>query len=180
MFENLFLSKKVDEFFLTNFTNAFIILSLAVKQLLKLSKKGGRKMEEAVKLLIDKVTDISNTQEKMLRTQEKMLKTQEEMKKAQDEMQKDFQAMVKRQDRMEETQKEMQEELTKMQEEVTRIGNTVTIMENEHSQKIDLILEVVVGHNEKLEELEEKHEKNKRILDMHGHRIYALEQQREN
>lgn len=168
-----FLSKKVDEFFLTNFTNAFIILSLAVKQLLKLSKKGGRKMEEAVKLLIDKVTDISNTQEKMLRTQEEMLKTQEEMKKTQDEMQKDFQAMVQRQDRMEETQKEMQEELT-------RIGNTVTIMENEHSQKIDLILEVVVGHNEKLEELEEKHEKNKRILDMHGHRIYALEQQREN
>lgn len=130
-------------------------------------------MEEAVKLLIDKVTDISNTQEKMLRTQEEMLKTQEEMKKTQDEMQKDFQAMVQRQDRMEETQKEMQEELT-------RIGNTVTIMENEHSQKIDLILEVVVGHNEKLEELEEKHEKNKRILDMHGHRIYALEQQREN
>lgn len=173
MFENLFFVEKSRRVFLDKFYECIYNFIISSQTIAKIVKERGRKMEEAVKLLIDKVTDISNTQEKMLRTQEEMLKTQEEMKKTQDEMQKDFQAMVQRQDRMEETQKEMQEELT-------RIGNTVTIMENEHSQKIDLILEVVVGHNEKLEELEEKHEKNKRILDMHGHRIYALEQQREN
>lgn len=122
-------------------------------------------MEQAVELLIDKVTQISNTQEKILEIVDGMLKTQEEMRR-------DFREMVKRQDRMEETQKEMQEELT-------RIGNTVTIMENEHSQKIDLILEVIVGHTEKLEEADKKHERNKKVIDIHGHRIYALEQQKE-
>ena len=53
-----------------------------------------------------------------------------------------------------------------MQEELTRIGNTVTIMENEHSKKIDLILEVIVGHTEKLEEADKKHERNKKVIDI--------------
>ena len=66
-----------------------------------------------------------------------------------------------------------------MREELTRVGNTVTKIEYEHGRKIDLILEVLTDHTEKLEENEKRYEKDQRVIEMYGHKIYALEQQKE-
>ena len=62
------------------------------------------------------------------------LQEQQEMKKEQQEMKKDL--------------KEVKEKQENMQEELTKLGNTVTVMEYEHGEKIQLILDTLVGHIE--------------------------------
>lgn len=73
----------------------------------------------------------------------------------------------------------MKKEQQNMREELTKVGNTVTKIEYEHGRKIDIILDVLTGHTEKLEENERQHEKEQKIIEMYGHKIYALEQQKE-
>ncbi|MCI8471039.1 MAG: hypothetical protein HFJ35_06225 [Clostridia bacterium] len=121
-------------------------------------------MKEETNMIIEKLTEIIEKQNIMLEKQDIMEKRQDRMEKRQDKME-------ARQDKMEEKQDAMQEELI-------RIGNTVTRIEYEHGQKLDLILDVLIGHGEKLEEHDKRFEKNEKILEMHGHRIYALEQRK--
>lgn len=115
-------------------------------------------MEQQNNEILDKVSAILSVQDKILEVQQ--------------EMKQDFKAMAKRQDQMEQTQKEMREELKK-------VGNTVTKIEYEHGRKIDLILDVLTGHTEKFEENERRYEKDQKVIEMYGHKIYALEQQKQ-
>ncbi len=62
-----------------------------------------------------------------------------------------------------------------MQEEFQRLKNTVTVIEYEHGKKLDLILEVLTGHTDKLEQHEDRFDKDEKIIEMHGHQIYGLE-----
>ena len=93
-------------------------------------------------------------------------KEQQEMKEEQQEMRRDFQIMAKKQDNME--------------EELTKIGNVVTKIEYEHGRKIDLILEILVGHEKKFVQYDARYEKDQKVIEMYGHRIYALEQKCES
>ena len=97
------------------------------------------------------------------------------MKKDQQEMKKEQQEMKKEQQEMKSDIKELKTKQEKMQEELTRIGNTVTVMECEHGEKIQLILDTLVGHIEKFENHEERFEKDEKIIELHGHQIYGLE-----
>ncbi len=115
-------------------------------------------MEQSMKEILNKITEISTVQDKILKKQQEMIREQQEMKKEQQEMKKEQQ---------------------NMREELTKVGNTVTRIEYEHGRKIDIILEVLTGHTEKLEENEKQHEKEQKIIEMYGHKIYALEQQKE-
>ncbi len=101
-------------------------------------------MEQSMKEILNKITEISTVQDKILKKQQEMKKEQQNMR-----------------------------------EELTKVGNTVTRIEYEHGRKIDIILEVLTGHTEKLEENEKQHEKEQKIIEMYGHKIYALEQQKE-
>lgn len=113
--------------------------------------------------------DVLTIVEKILKVQEKILDKQEQMQKSQDKMQKSQEQIRKEQEEMKKEQQEMREELTK-------VGNTVTKIEYEHGQKIDLILDILTGHGEKLEEHERRFEKDEKIIELHGHKIYAIEQ----
>ena len=70
----------------------------------------------------------------------------------------------------------MKKEQISMREELTRLGNTVTRIEYEHGRKLDMILEVLTGHGEKLDKHDERFEKDERVIEMHGHQIYTIEQ----
>lgn len=185
------MSKKVDGFCLTNVFLAYIILVLVVSNLLKLSKKGGRKMEEQQEVPISmKLDEIFKVQDKILEIQQKTLKKQEEtiekqdeMKKMQDEMNKKQDEMSKRQDEMSKEQEEMKKEMQdmkkeqqEMKKELVKVGNTVAKIEYEHGGKIDLILDVVTGHTEKLEIHDKRFEKDEKITEIQGHKIYGIEQ----
>lgn len=128
-------------------------------------------MKEETNMIIEKLTEIIEKQNIMLERQDRMEEKQDRMEKRQDKME-------ERQDRMEARQDRMENRQDAMQEELIKIGNTLTRIEYEHGQKLDLILDVLVGHGDKLEEHDKRFEKNEKILEMHGHRIYALEQKK--
>lgn len=106
-----------------------------------------------------------------------------EIKEIQKEMWTSQRIMEERQKIVEDTQRYMQQQQeemknrqTSMEEELKRLGNIVTRMEYEHGRKLDMILEVLAGHTDKLEEHEKRFEKDEKIIEMHGHQIYGIEQ----
>lgn len=148
-------------------------------------------MEKQMKMMSAQIAEIIKIQNEILKEQWKMREIQEKMKKSQDEMQKSQQKMQeemqemkkeqkelkKEQQEMKKEQQEMKKEQQEMREELTKVGNTVTRIEYEHGRKIDLILEVLTGHTEKLEEHEHRFEKDEKIIEMQGHQIYNISKQ---
>lgn len=118
------------------------------------------KQEETDKV----INKILSKQEKMSQNQEKLFKGQEQLFKGQEEL-------FKGQEELFKNQKQMQEELT-------RVGNTVAKIEYEHGRKIDLILDVLTGHGEKIEEHDKRFEKDEKIIEMQGYKIYGIEQKK--
>ena len=130
------------------------------KLLLKISNKQDEMLERIEKL--------EENQNGMIYTQDGIIDIQNEMTKTQNEMTKTQNEMIKTQNEMIKTQNEMQEEFQ-------RLKNTVTVIEYEHGKKLDLILEVLTGHTDKLEQHEDRFDKDEKIIEMHGHQIYGLE-----
>lgn len=118
------------------------------------------KQEETDKV----INKILSKQEKMSQNQEKLFKGQEQLFKGQEEL-------FKGQEELFKNQKQMQEELT-------RVGNTVAKIEYEHGRKIDLILDVLTGHGEKIEEHDKRFEKDEEIIEIHGCKIFGIEQKK--
>lgn len=127
-----------------------------------------------MKMMSEQIAEIIKIQNKILREQGKMRESQNEMQKSQKQMQEDIQEMQKEMQEMKKEQQEMKIDQQEMREELTRVGNTVTRIEYEHGKKIDLILEVLTGHTEKLEEHEHRFEKDEKIIEMQGHQIYDI------
>lgn len=137
------------------------------------------KQEERDEILIK----ILNTQEKLIKGQEDLNKRQEDTEKVINKILNEQEKMSQNQEKLFKEQEELfkgQEELFKnqkqMQEELTRVGNTVAKIEYEHGRKIDLILDVLTGHGEKLEEHDKRFEKDEKIIKIHGCKIFGIEQ----
>ena len=81
-----------------------------------------------------------------------IMKNLQTVEKDQQEMKKEIKEIKNEQQEMKNEIKEIKAKQEKMQEELTKIGNTVTVMEYEHGEKIQLILDTLVGHIEKFEE----------------------------
>ncbi len=135
--------------------------------------------EERDQLLVK----IANKQEvteqvisKILYDLERLYKGQEILVKGQEELYKGQEALVKGQEELFKGQEELFRNQKEMREELTRVGNTVAKIEYEHGRKIDLILDVLTGHGEKLEEHDKRLQKDEKIIQNQGYRIYALEQ----
>lgn len=96
---------------------------------------------------------------------------QQDMQKHQSKTDELLLSMKKHQDKTDEF-------LLDMKGELTRLGHTVAKIEIEHGRKIDLILDVLTGHTDKLEEHDKRFEKDEKLIEMQGHRIYALEQRK--
>lgn len=131
------------------------------------------KMEKQVEEIVKQVGNLEQQVGRLEQQVEKILTIVLKIDEKQDRLEERQNKMEKRQDKMEETQKQMQEELT-------RVGNTVAVIEHEHGRKIDLILEVLTGHTEKLEEHDKEFEKGGKILQMHDNKIAILDSRTKN
>ena len=110
---------------------------------------------------------------------------QQDMQKHQSKTDELLLSMKKHQDKtdkilldMKEHQNKTDEILLDMKGELTRLGHTVAKIEIEHGRKIDLILDVLTSHTDKLEQHDKRFEKDEKLIEMQGHRIYALEQRK--
>ena len=103
---------------------------------------------------------------------------QQDMKEHQNKTDEILMNIYREQQEMKEHQNKTDEVLADMKGELTRLGYTVAKIEIEHGRKIDLILDVLTGHTDKLEEHDKRFEKDEKLIEMQGHRIYALEQRK--
>lgn len=84
--------------------------------------------------------------------------------------------LYKRQEELFKGQEDLSNNQKEIKEELTRLGNTVAKIEYEHGAKIDLILDVLTGHGERLEEYSKRFEKDEKIIEMQGYKIFGIEQ----
>ncbi|MCI8760838.1 MAG: hypothetical protein HFJ34_07000 [Clostridia bacterium] len=158
------------------------------------------KLDEIIKAQ-DKILEVQQTtlenQKKMEKKQDEMLKEQEKMKEQMKRFEAEQKEMKEEMKRFEAEQKEMKEEMKTFQEEqqemkeeikisknerqemkkeLLNLGNTVARIEYEHGRKLDIILDVLTGHTEKLEVHEKRFEKDEKITQIQGHKIYGIEQ----
>lgn len=65
-------------------------------------------------------------------------------------------------------------EIKEVKEEQRNLSRTVAKIEVEHGEKLQILLDVVTGQEQKNKEFEKRFEDNERILDRHSDEIYYL------
>ncbi len=69
----------------------------------------------------------------------------------------------------------MKNEMKEIKEEQRNLSRTVAKIEVEHGEKLQILLDVVTGQDEKNKEFEKRFEEDEKILDRHSDQIYYLQ-----
>ena len=118
--------------------------------------------------------DLKKGQEKRDKTlfnlkkgQEKLFKGQEELFRGQKQLSDGQEKLINRVDKIEERQQNMDNKLDK-------ISQSVAVIEKDHGEKLQVLLDVVTEHIKKFDSENSKIEKCEERLDDHDNKIYAL------
>ena len=71
-------------------------------------------------------------------------------------------------------------EIPGIKEELRELSGRVAVIEKEHGEKLQILLDVVTGNSEKNKELEKRIEKDERIINKHSDEIYYLQKEVQN
>ena len=89
--------------------------------------------------------------------------------------------LINRVDKIEERQQNMDNRLDKIEEKqqnmdnkIDKISQSVAVIENDHGEKLQVLLDVVTGHIKQFDSENSKIEKCEERLDDHDNKIYAL------
>lgn len=66
--------------------------------------------------------------------------------------------------------------IPKIEEELRTLSGRVAIIEKEHGEKLQILLDVVTGNSKKSKELEKRIEKDEKIINRHSDEIYYLKE----
>lgn len=66
--------------------------------------------------------------------------------------------------------------IPKIEEDVGKISKTVAVIEQDHGEKLQILLDVVTGNDEKRKEIEERIQKDEKIINRHSDEIYYLKE----
>lgn len=66
-------------------------------------------------------------------------------------------------------------DMKEIKEEQRNLSRTVAKIEVEHGEKLQILLDVVTGQEEKNKEFEKRFEEDEKILDRHSDQIYYLQ-----
>ena len=138
------------------------------------------KRQEKTDAIINKILQ---NEDKFFKRQEKtdaiinkILQNQDKLFKGQEKTDVIINKILQNQDKLFKGQEDLSNNQEEIKEELTRLGNTVAKIEYEHGTKIDLILDVITGHGERLEEYSKRFEKDEKIIEMQGYKIFGIEQ----
>ena len=67
-------------------------------------------------------------------------------------------------------------EIPEIKKELGALSGRVAVIEKEHGEKLQILLDVVTGNNEKSGELERRIKKDEKIINKHSDEIYYLQQ----
>ena len=115
----------------------------------------------------DMLLDLKKGQEKLINRVDKIEEGQQNMNNRLDKIEEGQQNMNNRLDKIEEGQQNMNNRLDK-------ISQSVAVIEKDHGEKLQVLLDVVTEHIKKFDSENSKIEKCKERLDDHDNKIYAL------
>ena len=102
------------------------------------------------------------------------------LEKRVDALEKRVDALEKRVSALELRVAELEKSVEWLKKEVDKLSQAIARIEVEHGEKIGILLDEALSHNQKFEIQQQNIEKDERILERHGHQIYWLEQEVKN
>lgn len=69
-------------------------------------------------------------------------------------------------------------EIPEIKKEIRTLSGRVAVIEKEHGDKLQILLDVVTGNSEKNKELEKRIEKDEKIINRHSDEIYYLKKKK--
>ena len=114
-------------------------------------------LEKHDELLLNMSSQIKEQNEHLKKHDELLLNMYNKMKKHDDLFEKVF------------------DEIKEVKEEQRNLSRTVAKIEVEHGEKLQILLDVATGQEQKNKEFEKRFEDNERILQRHSDKIYYLE-----
>ena len=142
-------------------------------------KKTNKKMGKMQK-------QMKSMQEQMGGMQEQMGGMQEQMGRMQDKiggLENKYDGLQGKVIKLQEQVSEMQasvNEIPEIKEELRTLSGRVAVIEKEHGDKLQILLDVVTGNSEKNKELEKRIEKDEKIINRHSDEIYYLKKEVQN
>lgn len=127
--------------------------------------------KERDELLINMANDMKNVKNDMKERDVILQKLSDDMK----ERDKLLINMSNDMNKMKNDMNNMNNEIKEIKEEQRNLSRTVAKIEVEHGEKLQILLDVVTGQEEKNKEFEKRFEEDEKILDRHSDQIYYLQ-----
>ena len=149
-------------------------------------KKTNKKMGKMQKQMKSMQEQMGGMQEQMGGMQEQMGGMQEQMGSMQDKiggLENKYDGLQGKVIKLQEQVSEMQasvNEIPEIKEELRTLSGRVAVIEKEHGDKLQILLDVVTGNSEKNKELEKRIEKDEKIINRHSDEIYYLKKEVQN
>ena len=134
--------------------------------------------KERDELLINMANDMKNVKNDMKERDVILQKLSDDMKERDKlliNMANDMNKMKNDMNKMKNDMNNMQNEMKEIKEEQRNLSRTVAKIEVEHGEKLQILLDVVTGQEEKNKEFERRFEEDEKILDRHSDQIYYLQ-----
>ena len=71
-------------------------------------------------------------------------------------------------------------EIPAIHKELRKLSGRIAVIEKEHGEKLQILLDAVTGNSEKNQELEKRIEKDEKIINRHSDEIYYLQEKVQN
>ena len=149
-------------------------------------KKTNKKMGKMQKQMKSMQEQMGGMQEQMGGMQEQMGGMQKQMGSMQDKiggLENKYDGLQGKVIKLQEQVSEMQasvNEIPEIKEELRTLSGRVAVIEKEHGDKLQILLDVVTGNSEKNKELEKRIEKDEKIINRHSDEIYYLKKEVQN
>ena len=134
--------------------------------------------KERDELLINMANDMNNVKNDMKERDVILQKLSDDMKERDKlliNMANDMNKMKNDMNKMKNDMNNMNNEIKEIKEEQRNLSRTVAKIEVEHGEKLQILLDVVTGQEEKNKEFEKRFEEDEKILDRHSDQIYYLQ-----
>ena len=134
--------------------------------------------KERDELLINMANDMNNVKNDMKERDVILQKLSDDMKERDKlliNMSNDMNKMKNDMNKMKNDMNNMNNEIKEIKEEQRNLSRTVAKIEVEHGEKLQILLDVVTGQEEKNKEFEKRFEEDEKILDRHSDQIYYLQ-----
>ena len=142
-------------------------------------KKTNKKMGKIQKQMKSMQEQMGGMQEQMGSMQDKIGSMQDKIGGLENKYDGLQGKVIKLQEQVSEMQVSVNE-IPEIKKEIRTLSGRVAVIEKEHGDKLQILLDVVTGNSQKNKELEKRIEKDEKIINRHSDEIYYLKKEVQN